>query len=832
MSYSFELPDDFRSKASGDTAEYLTWIFKYLPLPDYMGYSPDFYLENVKLSLQSRKEMPWGRMVPEREFRHFVLPVRTNNEKLDEARALFYPELKKRVEGKGMKDAILEVNRWCRERVTYAPSDGRTSNPLSTMSQATGRCGEESTLLVAALRSLCIPARQVYTPRWAHTDDNHAWVEAWADGEWYFLGACEPEPVLNLAWFNDPASRGILMHTNVFGVYDGPEDVLMSHPLLTRINVTSHYAPVETLKVKVVDMKGKPVENANVRFCIYNYADFYPVVEHKTDKKGLAQIHAGIGDIPVWVSDGKRYGIGKGRPGAELKIVLDHEQGDEWEFEMDIVPPKGNGKKPVVTQEQRYENNKAIANADRLRREYISTFDTSDSLLILSRGNHKVIKNFREHAGDKADSILNTLCEKDLRDIPAEVLDDVFHWMLSPEGSCFMTCVAQQDEDIVNSLLNPRVDAEPLVPYRGFFSDWIPEDVRIASRINPDVWVNWIRDNIKVDKELNPNDLLMDPISVAKGFMADDFSRDIFFVASCRSMGIPSRLDPISGVPQYFILNSDDKEGSKWMDVNFNKEIHRDNGNSKGKLKLLFTPSVRNEDPEYYMSYSLIKLDDGVGTQLEFEAGVTASSMSADMPILDAGNYLLLSGRRLAGGEVLAKGKFFNIQPGKTSEVTLDLRHDETRLEVIGGLNSESIYHNPASKDDRSLLSTVGRGYYILGIIKPNSEPSAHILNELSALGTKVGEMGRKLIILFENNEDAQRFDSSLFPDLPEEVVFGIDKDGEIGKALKESLHLEPNSENVFVIADSFNRVVFVSEGYSIGLAGRLLDNVLNLNNQ
>ncbi len=71
-----------------------------------------------------------------------------------------------------------------------------------------GRCGEESTFLVAALRSVGIPARQVYTPRWAHTDDNHAWVEAWADGKWYFLGACEPEPVLNLGWFNAPASRG------------------------------------------------------------------------------------------------------------------------------------------------------------------------------------------------------------------------------------------------------------------------------------------------------------------------------------------------------------------------------------------------------------------------------------------------------------------------------------------------------------------------------------------------------------------------------------------------------------------------------------------------
>ena len=97
-----------------------------------------------------------------------------------------------------MHDAVLEVNHWCHEKAVYMPSDRRTSSPLATVKTAYGRCGEESTLLVAALRSVGIPARQVYTPRWAHTDSNHAWVEAWVDGKWCFLGSCEPEPVLNL----------------------------------------------------------------------------------------------------------------------------------------------------------------------------------------------------------------------------------------------------------------------------------------------------------------------------------------------------------------------------------------------------------------------------------------------------------------------------------------------------------------------------------------------------------------------------------------------------------------------------------------------------------
>ncbi len=249
--------------------EALDFLYSTLSLPDKTDYPAEFYEQNIDASMRAREELPWGKSVPDREFLHFVVPVRVNNENLDMSRPAFYAELRDRVKDLTMAEAILEVNHWCHEKVTYRPSDARTSSPLSSVSQAIGRCGEESTFTVAALRSVGIPARQIYTPRWAHTDDNHAWVEAWADGEWHFIGACEPEPVLDLAWFNAPASRGLLMSTNVAGRYDGPEEVLLAEPLTTRINVTSNYAPVGTLGVRVVNADGSPAAGAKVNFCIY-----------------------------------------------------------------------------------------------------------------------------------------------------------------------------------------------------------------------------------------------------------------------------------------------------------------------------------------------------------------------------------------------------------------------------------------------------------------------------------------------------------------------------------------------------------------------------------
>ena len=193
-----------------DEREAMEFLYAYMPLGDVLNLEPEYYLEHYRMTMRALNEMPWGDDVPEREVRHFVLPVRVNNENLDSSRNVFYEELAPRIREMSMYDAVLEVNHWCHEKAVYMPSDSRTSSPLATVKTAYGRCGEESTLLVAALRSVGIPARQVYTPRWAHTDDNHAWVEAWVDGKWCFLGACEPEPVLDLAWFNAPASRGML----------------------------------------------------------------------------------------------------------------------------------------------------------------------------------------------------------------------------------------------------------------------------------------------------------------------------------------------------------------------------------------------------------------------------------------------------------------------------------------------------------------------------------------------------------------------------------------------------------------------------------------------
>ena len=89
--------------------EALWFLYAYMPIADITDYPLSFHLQNVRASFRAKNEMKWGDTVPEILFRHFVLPVRVNNEALDDSRSVFYEELKDRVKDLSMKDAIRDL---------------------------------------------------------------------------------------------------------------------------------------------------------------------------------------------------------------------------------------------------------------------------------------------------------------------------------------------------------------------------------------------------------------------------------------------------------------------------------------------------------------------------------------------------------------------------------------------------------------------------------------------------------------------------------------------------------------------------------------------------
>ena len=821
--------------------EALKFLYAYLATPDVVDYTTDFFLENTRLALRAADEMPWGATVPDREWRHFVLPVRVNNENLDDSRRVFYEELKPRVQNLSMKDAILEVNHWCHEKVSYQPSDSRTSSPLATVCNALGRCGEESTFTVAALRSVGIPARQVYTPRWAHTDDNHAWVEAWADGRWYFLGACEPEAVLNLAWFNAPASRGMLMTTKVAGAYDGPEEQLDVTPISTIINVTENYAPTEISTVYVTDREGKPVEDATVRFSLYNYAEFYPLATKKTDRDGRAQFTSGRGDMVAWASDGKLFNLEKLTAGDTLRIVLDKDSNFTGTLEFDVVPPKPGGNTPAVTAGQMAENDRRKVVEDSIRLAYVNTFVTPEQaagicrelqldgragdLLVKSRGNHAVIEKFLRETPPaqrtKAVALLGAIAEKDLHDITADVLADQMDY----------TADSAESDLYTQYVLNPRVANEMLRPFRREILSNLTEKQKREYGADPRLLEKHLSDIIATGLTFNPEGYRQSATSTLDYRIATPLDRSIAFVAICRSLGVPARIDPVSGVTQFA-----DAAG-QWIDVRFNQQASADTDlQAKGILQINNESDLGGRSPKYYSQFTVSQIVDAVPQLMEFDDFETLESINSRRQPLQPGQYMLVTGQRMADGSVLSRVSFFKSEPGDTTAVPLTVRSDANALQVIGSLDAEMLYtpleftpDGLQTGDKRSILTTTGRGYYVLGIVMPGHEPSAHSLNDIAAAAEEVGATGRTFLILFPDVDTAARFRISDYGSLPSNVVFGAD-DGSIAKAIQEGLELpSPLSSDLpaFIVADSFNRIIFKSRGYSINL-GETLARILN----
>ena len=808
----------------------MEFLYAYMPLGDIVNMSPEYYLRHYHLTLDALESMPWGAKIPEREMRHFVLPVRVNNENLDESRTVFFEELAPRVRNLSMYDAVLEVNHWCHEKAVYMPSDRRTSSPLATVKTAYGRCGEESTLLVAALRSVGIPARQVYTPRWAHTDSNHAWVEAWVDGEWYFLGACEPEPVLNLGWFNAPASRGMLMHTKVFGKYDGPEDVVGRTPIHTEINVITNYAPESAdLLVKVTDTEGKAVEGAKVEFKIYNYSNFDTVAQKESDAAGECSLTAGLGDMLIHVSKDGLFGFRKVTYGkdSEVTIPLVHKEGDVIaHLELDVVPPVENARLPEVTKEQAEENACRLAYEDSLRNAYVATFYNVEKAetfaasigldkasvvyaLTASRGNHSEIEAFLAEAaqkgrGEAALAILRSVAEKDLRDTPKHVLDD--HLYNTPEGAD------------VAKVLCPRVETELLTPYRSYLQKAVPAGLADVIRNNPADFVTWCRDNLDLYDDISLRYVQLSPERVWDTGLADVISREIFFVAMCRSFGVPAWRDVVTGAVKY------EKNGLVY-DVDF--DAKEQTVAPQGKLQLRFDEIPLLDDPKYKTHFTISKYVDGSFQLLNF--GGSWKSLFSRPMAMDCGYYMITSGSRMSGGNVCADMDFFTIEEGKTTVADLVIRDDADQIRVIGSFDSEGKYiRMPAPGQDgeaqeTSVLLTTGRGYFAVALVDYGTEPTNHAFMDIAAVASQLEAWGRPLLVIFASEDDYRKFRPDHFK-LPSTVSYGVDIDGTMRKNIAKEMKLNGEGTLPFILmADTFNRVVFFSQGYSIGLGERLV---------
>ena len=294
----------------------MSFLIANMPDGDLKSLKSGFLLTNNELAYKARKEMPWGKEIPEEIFLNDVLPYANVDETREPWRKEFFDLCVPMVKGcKTPTEATQKLNSELFKILKLRYSTQRKApnqSPKESISQGMASCTGLSIVLVDACRAIGVPARVVGTPLWANKRGNHTWVEVW-DKDWHFTGACEADPSgLDRGWFVGDAGQA-------------KKDSFEHSIYAASFRKTKIHFPM----VWAMSSKDVPAENVTDRYA----------------RKAPAKPTTSRVDVKVTNTDKKRIAVKitvteKGNPKAETVAVSKDEMADTNDFAGFDLPPE------------------------------------------------------------------------------------------------------------------------------------------------------------------------------------------------------------------------------------------------------------------------------------------------------------------------------------------------------------------------------------------------------------------------------------------------------------------------------------------------------------
>ena len=574
--------DEKIQKCTEEVALACKYLYAFMPYSDIGNYPFEVFLDYAENGVQLWKENPQIADMPEDIFLNYVLFHRVNEEEIAPCRTFFRTEIGTRIQGMNFREAALEVNYWCAEEATYHCTDDRTLSALSVYRRGNGRCGEESVFTVNALRSVGVPARQVYAPKWSHCDDNHAWVEIWCDGKWYFLGACEPEEILNKGWFTNASSRAMMIHSRIFDTKIPEGEVIGRDGMVTMLNELKRYAVTKEITVSVKDDQGLPVEGAEVSFEVLNYSEYAPIAEKETDENGRAVLTTGLGSLHIsvraccneeWLHAEKAMNT---ETEDSCEICLRHQTAGEnagyekWTAADMFAPHDAPVNTDMPDSEQKERGNKRLAAANAHREQKVRNWRNPECERFLQKEVNRIEKAV---AASYREDLLNVLTEKDRTDCLSDVLEEHLDLAISYHGM-------MNRDTFVSYVLNPRVDDEVLQKYRREIKNKFSRDEKQELRNDPSQIWKLVEKAVVSRPEKERSSVITTPAGCLNTCTGSFLSKKILFVAMARTLGVPARLNPHDRSMEYMenekfvpVLAKTEKNSTLILQTDFQMEI-------------------------------------------------------------------------------------------------------------------------------------------------------------------------------------------------------------------------------------------------------------------
>ncbi len=769
-----------------DTALVMKFYYANMPYSDVYNYSFSVYLEFAQHGVYLWNSFPYCREMPEDIFLGDVLFYRINEEDIKPCRKVFCEKLSDRIKGMSMEQAALEVNYWCAEEMTYQSTDDRTSSAWDSYLKGFGRCGEESVFGVNALRSVGIPARQVYVPRWAHCDDNHAWVEVWCDGEWHYLGACEPEAVLDKGWFTNASSRAMMVHSRSFYAGDDASAERTEDIAVIR-NQLARYANTKKITIRVEDLDGSPVEGAKIKAEVLNYSEFSPVAERVTGEDGSAELETGFGSLHIFAAYEGEFGecfINTNTQDTCCCVLGDEKAEEAW-VDFDMTAPMDCVKNPrVVTKEQEAENTRRFAEASGMRKKKTEAFRPA------------WMDAFLGDNPEEAEKYMSVLSEKDRQDGNPEVLMEHYKDALVYKDQ-------YPEEVFLHYVWNPRIEFEVLTAWRRTILEYFSSPQKQAFKENPkEIW-NWIETNMKSRPERERRTIYTVPSAALKLGYASMSSRRVLFVSIARTLGIPARINKVDGSMEYW------KNG---VFVRVLEECEKD-------AYLVLTgggDTVWN----YFQNWSIAKLEeDGYHSLALWDISMEQGSLELN---LESGEYRLLTANRLPTGNIFGKYYDFHLTKGERKEISLEMREA-----CLADMLQPHTIPDYDLMDEAGQAHSVGelteKGRKILFWLEVSKEPTEHILNELMEMQKEFIPCQDQLLFIVKNSEDLSDPTLSKCRNVLPDVNVYYDTFGKDLEMTARRMYVAPDKLPLLVVTDGSAIGLFAASGYSVGMADMLM---------
>ncbi len=497
-----------------------------------------------------RETMPWTKELPEDTFLCYVASYRHHSERVTDCREFFYKELKSIVEGRSLNDAILLVNNWCGEQAGYCPSDQRLASPLGMYNGGEGRCGEETCFTVNALRSVGIPARGCAVD-WTVVAGDHEFVQVLVDGEWHFMGACEPDPVLDSSWFNDRLGS-LLMTSFPFYSDIGVGGDVSNVKGMYILNDIGDFTDTKDLAFTVLGEEGEIAPGAVINLVyLENGSWIRPGSSLVTGENGKALCKLGLGTAFAFVTYNKdmRFVM---IPVDETETVVsfqDDSAFDCWEslkVQYSDAPAK---KLNTYTEEERLaffgktevDDTRAANHAGDFDEARAAAYPECEEILKKSGRNFHELMRFLERDSDPMRSVLvSGLYDKYSREVDSETLEDILKGAEAVRGSL-------SDDDFIEGLLYPVWDFSYFSPQRAAVLELFTEDELSAFRKDPASLYKWFSEKVSSDRvrAIREIGVMSSPSlypALKMGYCPDD-KRTQVFMELARAVGIPVAMD-------------------------------------------------------------------------------------------------------------------------------------------------------------------------------------------------------------------------------------------------------------------------------------------------